>query len=449
MPNERPQPHNYYKITYEIVEHFTKQVDGKQKAYVRGRASGLAVDHDTERCAKSAIESIRNAIYEGKTLPDGRWSLIPLQAAHRLGWLGDTLGYIVEAEIDDNYDIFIVAELDLDNPDAQLLWTKLHKPEEKGKPVQLGLSIGGLVLSAGQEWDATRECFVKVFYKLSIDEVSVVSRPAYPTAYLTALGKSVDWSIVRGKTSLDSEDYMSKIQTPNDEVDAIAKEDTLEAVAVDTADSAATEVTKAEEVIEEAEVTKTQTADDATTDSVAKTEVITDVQDIVKEVSTDSSDELRKQLTDVMQSLVTLTQVVNTLVEKSDKTAEVVTEAEAVVEEVVKQVADEATDAAETVTKADAVEVVTDVVEKAATLSVDDIASVLKTVLAEELGKLTKRMDEIEAMPIDKSLAVETQKHDGRRIIDADQIMKEVSEQTAGMTPKASLFAAIDRAVTG
>src|SRR5690606_33149279 len=107
----------------------------------------------------------------------------------------DTLGHLTKAWIDENWDLWVEAELDPDNPRSHYLYTKLTKAGAGQK--QYGLSIGGYVLEAGYEWSDTLQKNVRVFYDVGLAEVSVTSRPAYPTAYLNALAKSVAWDGVR------------------------------------------------------------------------------------------------------------------------------------------------------------------------------------------------------------------------------------------------------------
>src|SRR5690606_19826511 len=142
------------------------------------------------------------AITEGIIMPDGEISQIPLRSGHEDEW-EFILGFLVDAHIDDQYNLIIVAELEDGNPKADLLYRRLTVPSQPGRHTKkLGLSIGGIVVNAGHEWDEDYQQYVRVFYDVALREVSVVSQPAYPTAYVQALVKSVDWSAIRGKTQL-------------------------------------------------------------------------------------------------------------------------------------------------------------------------------------------------------------------------------------------------------
>lgn len=187
-----------FKITCSIAKAYEKNVDGILKRFIGGLASGTQVDLEGERMADSAIQAFKKAIDEGMTLPDGQWSLIPLRSGHRHEW-DDVLGWITGAEVDKENNLWIEAELDHENPVSVSLFKKLTRTPEHGKPVKLGFSVGGTVNRAGYEWDEDINDFTKTYYDVSLREVSVVSQPAYPTSYLYALNKSVNWDALRPK----------------------------------------------------------------------------------------------------------------------------------------------------------------------------------------------------------------------------------------------------------
>lgn len=191
---------NQFKITCSIAKAYEKRDGGVTRQYIGGLASGTQIDLEGERMAESAISAFQKAIKEGMTLPDGQWSLIPLRSGHRHEW-DDVLGYIVGAEVDKEHNLWIEAELDQENPVAMSLYKKLTRDPEAGKPVKLGLSVGGTVLKAGYEWNDETSDFTKTYYNVELREVSVVSQPAYPTSYLTALQKSVNWDALKPRAT--------------------------------------------------------------------------------------------------------------------------------------------------------------------------------------------------------------------------------------------------------
>jgi len=181
-----------FKITCSIAKAYERQDGAVIRKFIGGLASGTQVDLEGERMASTAIEAFQRAIQSGTTLSDGQWSLIPLRSGHRHEW-DDVLGWITGADIDAESNLWIEAELDQENPVAMGLFKKLTRTPELGKPLKLGLSVGGTVLRAGYESDDISGGVTKVYYDVDLREVSVVSQPAYPTSYLFALNKSVDW----------------------------------------------------------------------------------------------------------------------------------------------------------------------------------------------------------------------------------------------------------------
>lgn len=428
-PNEISS--NQFKLTFDLIKPdkvtpdvFTKAVDGKTKRYVRGRASGTGLDLESERMAQSAILAFRKAIEDGMFLPDGRWSLIPLQAGHRTDWMGDTLGYLVSAEIDEQFDLYIVAELDDDNPNADMLWRKLTRKPEQGRPFKAGLSVGGYVTSAGEEWDEGLGRFVRVYYEVVLKEVSVVSQPAYPTAYLTALAKSVDWNKVRGRTVLVTEEQIMSELFPNTDAEATEKSVEESVVAAESAASEESEVekdiilvseegaelVKAEEAVEETEVEQTETVDESAADAVEKAEEesgATGEEPAAEVAKTDPLAELRTQVESLTAQIADLTKAVSALSTTSETTESDDAQVEKAAEPAAEQVTTDAP-AAEVEKAVETEE--SDSVVKMAGLSVEAIAQIIKNAVEDAIKPLEGRITELENEPVDKSAAFAVEK---------------------------------------
>lgn len=184
-----------FKIMMNIATPFQKSQGDIQRMYIRGLASGGDIDLQDDRMAKSAVEALTKAIDEGTVLPNGTWSLIPLRSGHRMEW-DDILGWITKAEIDDDYNLWIEAELDDTNSVARDLFVKLQTGDRPGRPLQLGLSIGGKIKKASFEWNHDVQKRVRVIEDVLLQEISVVGKPANPATYVEALAKSVDWDAI-------------------------------------------------------------------------------------------------------------------------------------------------------------------------------------------------------------------------------------------------------------
>lgn len=191
MTNKIPQGTGEFKLSMPIVKSYERDAH----MFVAGLASGTGLDFDGERMADSAILAFKKAVDEGINLPvTGKWSLIPLRSGHGKEW-DDVLGWVIKADVDENHNLLIEAELD-DTSKARDLFVRLTGGERHGRPIQLGFSVGGTIKKARKEWDAERHKSVRVIEDISLKEISVVGQPAYPTAYVEALTKSVDWDEV-------------------------------------------------------------------------------------------------------------------------------------------------------------------------------------------------------------------------------------------------------------
>lgn len=203
--------------------------DGTVQMVIGGLASGTTIDHHDDRMAKTAVDAFKRAIDEGVVLPDGTWSLIPLRTGHRTEW-NDILGWITKAEIDDQYNLWIEAELDERNDTARSLYTNLTQEPRHGKPLQLGLSVGGKIKKASFEWDGIMQKRVRIIEDVVLNEISVVSSPANPATYVEALAKSVNWDEVplpREEIKLNKECSMSDLQKPDETVIEQAKDEVI------------------------------------------------------------------------------------------------------------------------------------------------------------------------------------------------------------------------------
>lgn len=356
-----------FKITCSIAKAYEKKDGNIIRRFIGGLASGTEIDLEGERMAESAISAFQKAISEGMTLPDGQWSMIPLRSGHRNEW-DDQLGWIVGAEVDKEYNLWIEAELDQENPVAMSLYKKLTKKAEHGKPLKLGLSVGGTVVDAGYELNEQTQEFTKTYYDVNLREVSVVSQPAYPTSYLYALNKSVDWD----KLKSSKDEAMVKAQT-DEGTEAIDHPLTKETTMEDT--------TPINEEIEVQEpVVKDAVEEFDATEDVEKSGMDSALNDgSGMESAADSEASL--SIGDLAQRVNALAATVDNLAaqlitsaEKSEKPAE-----------------------EETVVKA---------------VDATDPSELIKSAVLAALGPVMERLDRIENEPVDKSYAVLKSKYE-------------------------------------
>ena len=158
---------------------------------IRGIASGTSIDLHNDIVTESTIKSFREAIENGVILKSGEWSYLPLRNGHGNNW-DDILGWITKAEIDENHNLWIEAELDEDSHHAEQLYKKLTKPTLTGKVTELGLSIGGKIIKYRTQYDAQLQKSIRILESIRLGEISVVGAPALPTAFVEAITKSLD-----------------------------------------------------------------------------------------------------------------------------------------------------------------------------------------------------------------------------------------------------------------
>lgn len=160
------------------------------KMVIKGVASNTRRDKEDHQVTVEGLYSIQKAIEDGILDEDGEWSYVPLRSGHREEW-EDKLGDIVKAEIDDDENLWIVAELDVDSSKARDLYVKVSKGNAHGRKPQLGLSVKGKATKYRFGVDPETSTRVTYLEKLTIDEVSVTSKPKNPTPYPLAIYKSL------------------------------------------------------------------------------------------------------------------------------------------------------------------------------------------------------------------------------------------------------------------
>jgi HK97 family phage prohead protease len=257
-----------FKLTLPIQMSYEKDVDGRSVKFIGGIASGTDLDYDGERMAKSAIEAFVKAIDEGYYLPNGKFTMIPLRSGHRKEW-DDILGWVSKAEIDSHNNLWIEAEL-ADTSSADDLYKALTTPQRHGRPTELGFSVGGTIRKAGRVWDENTKKSVREIQDVALREISVVGSPAFPTAYVEALYKSVDWDAIPlpNEEGSQERDMIAPVEK-NDDVQDAAKEGPLtdeQAVALNEEQAPAAEAQEEKDLAEQG-ATTTETQESTTQES--------------------------------------------------------------------------------------------------------------------------------------------------------------------------------------
>lgn len=152
------------------------------ESQLTGIASTTSIDRDDERMSE---EALRGMVDDIKRIG------VNLFEDHNHSWQ-NTLGVIKDAELINNQ---VAVKIDLDdphtNPKVPMLLNKLKRG------INLGLSVGGNVVSHSWQYDKNLGKKVKVLDRVKIYEVSVVGIPSNADAYLSisqAIAKSAKLS---------------------------------------------------------------------------------------------------------------------------------------------------------------------------------------------------------------------------------------------------------------
>lgn len=157
---------------------------------IKGVASNTRRDLEDHQFTVQGLESIKKAIEDGLVDEDGDWSQIPLRSGHRGEW-EDVLGYVTHAEIDDQQNLWITAELDPDSSKARELYIKVSKGNVHGRKAKLGLSVKGQTTKYHFGMDPEAKRRVTYLDNLLVEEISVTQKPKNPTPYSLAIVKSI------------------------------------------------------------------------------------------------------------------------------------------------------------------------------------------------------------------------------------------------------------------
>lgn len=179
-----------FSATLPIARAYEESVDGVEKYYITGIASGIAVDNHNDQMAVSAIHAMAEFIKNG-TIVKGKQSFIPLRNQHQFG-VHARIGWVVDAEVDDEKNLWITAELDNDSSPAMDLYKQLSRGDLPNKPAQFGLSVGATVTKYSREWNTDKNQIVRVFKELKLNEVSVVEEGAYEASFVDVIRKSIE-----------------------------------------------------------------------------------------------------------------------------------------------------------------------------------------------------------------------------------------------------------------
>ncbi len=249
-----------FSFSMPIVKAWLDKATGKR--YLEGVASTTDKDLHGDRMSPSAIESMADSIKQLKKKSG------TLNAEHEKSWQAE-LGEIMELRVSGKKELVMKAELN-ETSKANDLWYMLTEKRKK-----LGLSVGGFVKAFRIEIDEKTKEYLRVFEEVILDHIAVVSQPANPNTWVSAIAKSVNGvqlGAVQNQEeivfNLLNEEEMTKNKAQDTELEKNEEETTEEETTEETQDTVSEGQAGSEDETtsegESTEATKEETETEAT-----------------------------------------------------------------------------------------------------------------------------------------------------------------------------------------
>lgn len=278
-------------IDFKITIPLEKAESSDDRWIIRGVAAGIDVDKEGHVIPPEGIQKLAEQIASSR---------IPFRNQHNKESIMEDLGWVVKAEIDPDWKLWVDVELDKDNPGAQYIWNKLGQNKQFGMSV-LGKSIGyyqGLHKESGQR---------VVFHPFPLlEEISATTRPIYTPSLGTVIKKAMDEahvSLAAGDTTVMSlqdgngENANSGASAPDNATSASTSPSNEEVAAIIVKsmkdDGGFRNLVKS--LVEEYSKTEEEEESEDTT-QISKSESSTDIAEIVKSAIADVTDAYRADL---------------------------------------------------------------------------------------------------------------------------------------------------------
>lgn len=267
-----------FKVTVPLEK---TERDGKW--IIAGVATGAGfVDSAGDEMLPQAIEGLAAQIND---------SPVPLRDSHKKDSILEDIGVVVKADVTPGFQLLVEAELDQKNPSSIYLWNKL----DEGK--KYGLSVKGH--SEKPIVEKSMDRYVSKHHTVSLDEVSVTTRPYFTHSFGTVLRKAMDEALAplatMGDTNMENSktgeapvqessapenDTAQDSVSPSEElVKSLMADDEFKTLIADTVKAAIAETAPATDSVEDTtEVEKSESEADTTAPDMAE---------IVKSVATE------------------------------------------------------------------------------------------------------------------------------------------------------------------
>jgi chemotaxis protein histidine kinase CheA len=275
---------NNFKYFVKIEKAFEEKGDW----YVEGIASGTLEDATSGKMTRNALERFVEA------LP------LPLTDNHKKGEILAQVGEVVEATLLDDNSLFIRAKLDKENPSVGYLVKKVSE----GK--KFAFSIDGWIKNAKKIFSEKSGKFITEYLDVLPEAISITTRPAYETSFLSVLQKSMDKS-EENKIIKEQKMEEEKIEQVIPEENETAKADEVKESPEATE---AIEEEKSDEIVEEKNDNVQSDSSKATLKEESKKEEEVTTSQTTEDESKESNENTIEQLSKKLDSL---TELVNSM----------------------------------------------------------------------------------------------------------------------------------------
>ena len=165
--------------------------------YLTAVAAGPDVDAQRERLAPQVLEGFVRQI---QTNP------VPFLNWHNQNDALAEMGEVTKAWLNPDFKMGVEVKLDQDHHGAQTLWRKL----DQGK--QFGMSVAGKVHDFKDEYEKSAGR-VRTYYDVTLEEISLTTKPIYTPSFGTVLRKAADTSLNEGDMSKETNDTPKSAET--------------------------------------------------------------------------------------------------------------------------------------------------------------------------------------------------------------------------------------------
>lgn len=280
--NDNISSMNNFKYFVKIEKAFEQKGDW----FVEGIASGTLEDATSGKMSKNALQKFIDG------LP------LPLTDNHKKGEILAQVGEVVEASLLEDNNLFIRAKLDKENPSVGYLVKKVSE----GK--KFAFSIDGWIKNARKIFSEKQGKFITEYLDVIPEAISITTRPAYETSFLSVLAKSLDENKIIKEQNMEKEKIEQVI--PENETETAKADEVMESSEA----TEATEEEKSNEVVEEKNDTVQSNNSKATPKEESKKEEEVTTSETTDDKSKESDENTIEQLSKKIDSL---TELVNSM----------------------------------------------------------------------------------------------------------------------------------------